>query len=328
MYVLAERSTRKSRSFSGSPIASATNGFHVSGTRDAQRDEVVRAEHVDGAAPELRVAAGEHQRHVAAVRAADHAGALDVDAVVFRQNLLHREHVVEPVLAAPVAVDALRVVERRSPSSRGRSGRTRRSPQREDLDQRHREPREVGALLALRAAVDVVDERPRSLVAERVGGEVEACRDAQSVVRVEGRILAGGEQLRREPERAFARALLRRRVLVEHVELGRHRRGAERAPRSGRSRGRSGAHGERRPRARPRPTSTRSSVRRRARLRRTGRRRPRSSRRCCRSPRSGRRRGAAGARARPRRCGRARRRRPARPRSDRRARDSRPRPSS
>ena len=77
----------------------------------AERDEVVRAEHVAGCAPQLGVARGEHERHVAAVGASDDAGARDVDALVVRQDFLHRVHVVEPVLAAPVAVDALRVCE-------------------------------------------------------------------------------------------------------------------------------------------------------------------------------------------------------------------------
>ena len=44
------------------------------------------------------MAAGERESHIAAVRAADHAGALDVDAVVLRQHLRHRVDVVETVV--------------------------------------------------------------------------------------------------------------------------------------------------------------------------------------------------------------------------------------
>ena len=86
-------------------------------------------------------------------------------AVVLR-HLGHRVHVVEAVEAAPVAVDALHVVEP-VPGRAARVGdEDREALEREGLDERHREPREVRPLLALRAAVDVVDEGPGPFVPE------------------------------------------------------------------------------------------------------------------------------------------------------------------
>ena len=172
------------------------------------------------------MAARERQRHEAAARAADHARAVDVDPIVLRQHPLHREDVVEPV-AAPVAVDAC--VLGAVPSSRGALGTNTAKPSSVSAwisgIENHAE---VRPLLALRAAVDVVHERPRSFVAELVGGEIEARGHAQAVVRVEGRILAGGQQLGRESERALARPPCRRGVSIQDVELCGHRRRAER----------------------------------------------------------------------------------------------------
>ena len=160
-----------------------------------EREEVVRAEHVHGGPPQLRVPRGERERHVAAVGAPDHACSRDVDALVLRQDLRHRVDVVEPVEPAPVAIDLLRVLE----AVAGRAARVRNEDREalegEDLDQRYREPREVRTLLALRPAVDVVHERPRALVSELGRREVETRRDAQAVVRLERRVLAGREEL-------------------------------------------------------------------------------------------------------------------------------------
>ena len=47
-----------------------------------EREQVVRAEHVDRGAPELRVPCGERQRHVAAVGASHDARTRGVDALV------------------------------------------------------------------------------------------------------------------------------------------------------------------------------------------------------------------------------------------------------
>ena len=128
MYVLGERSTRKSPSVSGSPSESAKNGFHVSGMRSHEREQVVRAEHVDGRAPELGMAPGERQRHVAAVRAADDARARDVDALVVRQHLLSSRGRGRAGPGRPSRGRRASCTRGRSRSSRGRSGRRRRSP--------------------------------------------------------------------------------------------------------------------------------------------------------------------------------------------------------
>ncbi len=130
--------------------------------RDAveEREHVVRTEHVDGGRPQLGVAPRQRQRHVATVRTADDAGTTRVHSLVVRQHLGHRMHVVEPVLATPVMVDALHVVHpvaRRAPHV---GHEDREALERERLDERHREPREVRPLLALWPSVHVVDERP------------------------------------------------------------------------------------------------------------------------------------------------------------------------
>jgi hypothetical protein len=65
---------------------------------------------------------------------------------------------IESVEPTPVMVDTLRVVE----AVAGRPARVGHEDgealEREDLDERHREPSEVRLLLALRPAVNVVDE--------------------------------------------------------------------------------------------------------------------------------------------------------------------------
>ncbi len=95
--------------------------------RDAvlEVEQVVGAEQIDGGAPQLGMAAGQGQGHVAAVRAADHGRARDVEARVLRQHLRHRMHVVQPVLAAPVVVrrPSNDVNEASSPAESHSSGR-------------------------------------------------------------------------------------------------------------------------------------------------------------------------------------------------------------
>ena len=178
MWVFGERSTMKSRS--PLRIPDGEREVRLPGLRQPvhEREEVVRAEHVDGSAPQLGVSCGERQGHVAAVRAPHDTGPRRVHPFVVRKHLGHGVDVVEAVQPTPVAVDTLRVVE----PVAGRSARVRDEHgeplEREDLDERHREPREVRPFLALRPAVDVVDERPRTLVAELGRREVEPSRHA------------------------------------------------------------------------------------------------------------------------------------------------------
>ncbi len=77
--------------------------------------------------------------------------------------------------------------------------------------------------------MDVVHERPWPVEAELRRREIQTSRDPQAVVRFEGSILAGGEELGGEPERTLPgeRNGLALRG-VEHVQLRRARRGAER----------------------------------------------------------------------------------------------------
>ena len=97
--------------------------------------------------------------------------------------------VVEAVLSTPVAIDAARVPEAVPGRAAHVGDEDGEALEREDLDQRHREPREVRALLTLRPAVHVVHERARPVVAELRRRQIEARRDTQSVVRLERRVL-------------------------------------------------------------------------------------------------------------------------------------------
>ena len=99
-------------------------------------------------------------------------------------------HVIQPVLSAPVAIHPFGVIEpvaSRPADVRDEHGE---AFECENLDERHREPREVRTLLALRTPVDVVHERPRSLEAELGGRKVETRGHAKTVVRLERCVLA------------------------------------------------------------------------------------------------------------------------------------------
>ena len=150
----------KSRSFTGSPTAMAKYGFHVSGIRS--RNVGGRTARTCPRPPtRARDARGERQRHVPAVGPAHHARPRDVHAVVSRQDLSSRARgragPARPSRGPPASCRRAR-----SRCCRARWGRRPRTPEREELDERHREPGEVRALLALRTAVHVVDERPRA----------------------------------------------------------------------------------------------------------------------------------------------------------------------
>ena len=77
-------------------------------------------------------------------------------------------------------------------------------------------------------AVHVKDERAWPLVAELGGRQVQPRGSPQAVVRVERRILPGRQQSRVDAERLLVRLLLGRAVRVEHEELRRRCRRAER----------------------------------------------------------------------------------------------------
>lgn len=68
--------------------------------------EVGGPEHVHRRPPRLGVEAGQHERHVAAVGAADKAGPGDVKPLVARQHRGHGVDVAEAVLPAPARVGA------------------------------------------------------------------------------------------------------------------------------------------------------------------------------------------------------------------------------
>src|SRR5262249_1106201 len=152
----------------------------------------VRPEHIDRRRPEFWMATGERQRHVPAIRPAHHADPAGVDAWVTAQ-VFDAGDVVKSILAAPVAVDARHVVL----AVAGRAANVRyeygEPAQRQVLNERHREPREVRPLLALWTAMDVVHDRTRPDESQLFRRQVETRRDAESIVARERRILAGPE---------------------------------------------------------------------------------------------------------------------------------------
>ncbi len=111
------------------------------------------------------MARGQRQGHVAAVGAADDRRAACVDALVPGQQL-HGVDMVEAVLAAPIAIDVLHVTQPVAGAAAGVGHEDGKAVERQELDERHGEPREIGPLLPLWPAVDVVDQRPRPLVAK------------------------------------------------------------------------------------------------------------------------------------------------------------------
>ena len=146
-----------------------------------------------------------HQRHVTAVGAADYADAAGVEPRVIGQAL-QPGHVIQPVGAAPVTVDALGVVQAVPGAAPHVGHEDGQSFQGEELDERHREPGEIGPLLALGTAVNVDHKRPWALVTQLRRGQIEPRGDVQPVVRGEAGILAAGQQVLRDAEHAVAGA--------------------------------------------------------------------------------------------------------------------------
>ena len=124
-------------------------------------EQVVRTEHVDTRAPQLGVAAQQREGHEPAIAAPHHTEPVQVEPTVATKRLDACD-MVESVGTTPVPIDLLGVrqpVAGRPAHVRNEDGE---SAEREQLDERHREPGEVGPLLALRPSVDVVDHRERT----------------------------------------------------------------------------------------------------------------------------------------------------------------------
>src|SRR5439155_24098882 len=100
-------------------------------------------------------------------------------------DLSHGMHMVQPILAAKVVVYPLGIAQSIAGASAHIRHKDRKTVQRQKLNQRHREPGEVGSLLALWAAMNIVDQRARSLKAERGGRQIEPRRNTQPIIRGE-----------------------------------------------------------------------------------------------------------------------------------------------
>ncbi len=147
------------------------------------------------------MASGQGQGHVSAVGTPNNGGPLHVHAFVLRQKFLHRVDVVQTVLPAPIAVDMFGVREPIAGGAAHVGHEDGKAAQGEELNQRHREPGKVGALLPLRPAVDVIHHRTRALVG--FGGQVEPCRDAQTVKRRKRGVFALRKRLFGNAEHSF-----------------------------------------------------------------------------------------------------------------------------
>src|SRR2546422_7070340 len=75
----------------------------------------------------------------------------------------------------------------------------------QELDEWHGEPCEVRPLLSLGPAMNVLDERSRTVVTKLFGRKVESGRDSQSVERCVTRIFSLREVLFRDAQDSFVR---------------------------------------------------------------------------------------------------------------------------
>ncbi len=144
-----------------------------------------------------------HESHITAIRTTNHRSPFHIQALIFRQNFLHRVDVVEAILSAPVAVNVFGIGESVASGAAHIRHEDSESAQGEVLDQRHREPGEVGAFLSLRSAVDVVHDRARTFKAESAGGEIQPRGDAQTIVRSERGVFALRKDLVWNPQNLF-----------------------------------------------------------------------------------------------------------------------------
>ena len=142
-------------------------GFPAFGDTQAKSDQIIGAKHIHRGTPEFRVACCLCERHVAPIGASDHASPLHIDALVLRQDLFHGMHMVQPVLAAKVFVYPLGIAQSIAGAAAHIGYKDRKTVEGQKLNQRHREPGEVGSLLALWPAMDIVDQRARSHKAKR-----------------------------------------------------------------------------------------------------------------------------------------------------------------
>src|SRR5260370_5750537 len=160
-------------------------GLPAFGDTLAEGDQIIGSKHIHRRRPEFRVARCLHQRHVATIGASDHASPLHIDALVLRQYLDHSMHMVQPVFAAKVVVYPPGIAQSIARAASHIGYKDRKAAQRQILNQRHREPGEVGSLLALWPAMKLVDQRARSLAAPRELRRVEPDLEAQPVARGE-----------------------------------------------------------------------------------------------------------------------------------------------
>ena len=160
-------------------------GLPAFGDTLAEGDQIIGSKHIHRGLPEFGVVRCLCQRHIATIGAPDHTGPLRIDALVLRQDLGHGMDVIQPVLAAKVFVYPFGIAQSITGAAAHIGHKDRKAAQRQILNQRHREPGEVGSLLALWPAMNIVDQRARSLKAERGGRQIEPRRNTQPIIRGE-----------------------------------------------------------------------------------------------------------------------------------------------
>src|SRR4051812_27268455 len=117
------------------------------------------------------MAGRQRQRHVPAVGTAHDGGALRIDPLILGQTL-HRVNVIQAILSAPIAVNPFHIIQAIAAAAAYVGHEYRETVQRQILDERHRKPCEVRALLTLWTAMYVIDQRARPLEAERLRREI------------------------------------------------------------------------------------------------------------------------------------------------------------
>src|SRR6266581_3408908 len=143
------------------------------------------------------------QRHISTIGSSNNASAARVDPGILLQTL-ETFNMVQHVFSAPVLVHPLHVAHTIARTTSHVWNEDRETIQCQVLDQGHREPCEIRPLLSLRPSVNIFDQRSRTLVTEFWGGEIESCRNLQSVKRCIAGIFAGRKILIRNAKDLFA----------------------------------------------------------------------------------------------------------------------------